>query len=257
MPKKYSAELRGALDSQLNSLPELPTPTMSDRLVGVFSPKKMTQRMGHKYAAMFLRRELEQLKTRSYYSSSDTNRLNYHWSTQTGEINNFLRTELSKLQQRSRWLLANNPHAASALNTFVNYVVGVGFDLQMQVRKAVPDKKTGDINIEFMENFNSYVEDSFNEWAEDVDIQSSVSCPASFMDAQELCMRKLFEDGEVFCHMAIDDKHDGVPLRLEFLEPEALNTMITEWNGNPVCMGVELDKNTWTPVAYWIYTARQ
>jgi len=256
MQRKLSSEVAHELNREAGLLPSLPTPSIADRIVGVFSPKRMVNRVGQRYAAHFMDQEYRNYAQRLAYKAAEFNRLNKNWDATNPGINQILKTELKTMRTRSRWLNRNNPNAVSAVNAFINYVVGTGFDLQMQVAKAVQDPESGEVTMQLMEGFNDFVEDQFNEWAKDVDIQVSATSPAHFVDDQELALRKWIEDGETFIHLAVDRSHPVVPLRLEFIEPEALDESIQEYNGNPVIMGVELDKNSWRPVAYWMYTAR-
>ena len=256
MRRNISPEAAHELNREAALLPSLPSPSVIDRMIGVFSPQRMVNRVGQRYAAHFMDQEYRSLQARSAYKSAEFNRLNQNWNATNQDPNQILKTELKTMRARSRWLFRNNPHAVSAMNGFVNYVVGTGFDIQMRVQKSVVNSATGDIEMVMMEGFNDFVEDMFNAWANDVDIQVSATSPANFVDDQELALRKWIEDGEAFIHMAVDRSHPIVPLRLEFIEPEALDEQIQEYNGNPVVMGVELDKNTWRPLAYWVYSAR-
>ena len=204
-----------------------------------------------------IEREMDNFNKRTAYKAAEMNRLNSHWDAKMQDINVYLKSELPRLQARSRWLFRNNPHAGEYMNAMKNYIIGVGFSLQSQVRTITVDEQ-GDVEETYKEAFNKFVEDLFNEWAEDVDINASVSAPEDFRDTQGLCFTKILEDGEIFIHPVVDLDADGpVPLRLEIIEPDSLNTFITEYNGNPVTMGVEFNANTWQPVAYWIYSGRK
>ncbi|MFA7462918.1 MAG: phage portal protein, partial [Anaerovoracaceae bacterium] len=86
------------------------------------------------------------------------------------------------------------------------------------------------------------------------DVRSTELLPESFVDDQELFLRRLIEDGEVFVYLGIDKSFPGVPLRLMFIEPDSLDMSITEHKGNPVVMGVELNRSTYRPLAYHVMT---
>lgn len=233
-------------------LPDLPRPSVVDRVVGVFNPKRMVERVGARYAAMYMEQSLRSHLARNAFKASEFNRLNNAWSVSSQDINMVLKTELPTMRNRSRWLLRNNPYAVATMNAYLNYIVGTGFDLQMEVYRWVEGDEEAE--KQFLDNWNDYVEDQFRDWGEDCDIHASESTPACFNDAQSFAVRKLVEDGEVFIHKAVDRSHPVVPLRLEFIDPEAVTCNLTEYNGNPILMGVELAKNSFRPVAYWVRT---
>lgn len=188
---------------------------------------------------------------RAMFGLAESNRQNANWNATYTDINYGLATELTTMRNRSRWLVRRNPYAASAQNTLVNYVVGTGFELQMTVARRV--RKDGAIVVEELDEHNDTVEDVFRDWAEDVTITSTEASPECFAEAQRLLMRLLFTDGEAFIHLVTDTRHPVVPLRLNFIEPEALDTFRTSGtDGNPVLNGIEVNRRTWQPLAYWI-----
>ena len=242
------------LNAAASTLPAAPRTTFVDRLIGMVRPRSLVERGMERYAAILIDRELK----RSAYKASEVNRLNENWSTTDYDINVHLQRELKRIRARSRWLFRNNPHAAAYMNANINFVIGTGLTLQARVAKVSSSIENGKpvLVTEELDSWNDYIEDVFSDWALDCDASSSTSCGESFTDCQELAMRKVIEDGEVFIHFVIDPTHPVVPLRLEFIEPEALDENITEYNGNSIIMGVELDKKSWRPVAYWIRTKR-
>ena len=189
---------------------------------------------------------------RNAYSASESNRLNANWAASNENINVVLQRELRVLRARSRQVCKNNPYASAALNTFQNFVVGVGFDLQMRVSKPVRTED-GFVRVD-MDAFNDYNEDLFNDWAEDVNIAAPPLSPDSFYDVQIMMLRNLIIDGEILVHTVLDKGHDVVPLVLEFIDADNLDCAKMEHEGNPVVMGVELDKRSWQPVAYWVFS---
>ena len=55
----------------------------------------------------------------------------------------------------------------------------------------------------------------------------------------------------------LSNTNEPVPLWLEFLEPEALDESKTAAdNGNPIIMGVEIDRTTYRPIAYHVKVAK-
>jgi len=201
-------------------------------------------------------RALRQLAraTRSNFKSGDTNRLNADWVASNEAINTILNRQLKTIRARSRWLEQNNPYFISAINTMTNYCVGTGFELQMAVSKQVYDADLGEYVVEEQDGFNDYVESLWSDWAADCVRQAGPMSPDTFVDVQHLCMRRMMVDGEVLLHMVPDKSNGTVPLYIEPIDADNLDTNISEWKGNPVVLGVEVDKRTWKPVAYWIYS---
>ncbi len=188
--------------------------------------------------------EKEYLAKRASFKASETNRLNSHWSTWRGDINTILRSELRTLRNRSRWLIYNNPHAGSALSTMINYVIGTGMMPQAAVRQVlsvtIDGKKRNEI-VE-MSNWNDYMDDLFELWAQNVDMNCTADDPCTFQAQQAMVLRRWFEDGECFIRTRAVKSWEVIPFASEILLPEWLDESITEYNGNDVFMGIEIDK---------------
>jgi lambda family phage portal protein len=188
--------------------------------------------------------EKEYLAKRASFKASETNRLNSHWSTWRGDINTILRSELRTLRNRSRWLTYNNPHAGSALSTMINYVIGTGMMPQAAVRQVlsvtIDGKKRNEI-VE-MSNWNDYMDDLFELWAQNVDMNCTADDPCTFQAQQAMVLRRWFEDGECFIRTRAVKSWEVIPFASEILLPEWLDESITEYNGNDVFMGIEIDK---------------
>ena len=223
-----------------------------DRIMGIIAPGRMERRAKAQETlarADAIRRmtdlaEKEYLAKRASFKASETNRLNSHWSTWRGDINTILRTELRTLRNRSRWLTYNNPHAGSALSTMINYVIGTGMMPQAAVRQVlsvtIDGKKRNEI-VE-MSNWNDYMDDLFEMWAQNVDMNCTADDPCTFQAQQAMVLRRWFEDGECFIRTRAVKSWEVIPFASEILLPEWLDESITEYNGNDVFMGVEIDK---------------
>ena len=222
-----------------------------DRFLGLVSPGTLVRRGQNRLAELYVNQHLK----RAAYKSAETNRLNEHWSSSNEDINLILYRELDKMRARSRWLLRNNPHAMGMMNAYISHIIATGLTLQCRVARMIqandPDGNPVLESVE-MDAWNDYVEAKFNEWAEFADARSTELLPESFLDDQELFLRRLIEDGEVFVYLGTDTSLPGVPLRLMFIEPDSLDSSLTTYGGNPVVMGVELDQRTYRPLAYHI-----
>lgn len=223
-----------------------------DGIMGIIAPGRMERRAKAQETlarADAIRRmtdlaEKEYLAKRASFKASETNRLNSHWSTWRGDINTILRTELRTLRNRSRWLTYNNPHAGSALSTMINYVIGTGMMPQAAVRQVlsvtIDGKKRNEI-VE-MSNWNDYMDDLFEMWSNNVDMNCTADDPCTFQAQQAMVLRRWFEDGECFIRTRAVKSWEVIPFASEILLPEWLDESITEYNGNDVFMGVEIDK---------------
>jgi lambda family phage portal protein len=222
-----------------------------DRVLGLMNPGALVKRGQNRLAELYINQHLK----RAAYKSAETTRLNEHWSSSNEDINTILYRELDKMRARSRWLMRNNPHAMGMMNAYISHIVATGLTLQCRVSRLIQAKDPdGNPILESLEmdSWNDFVEAKFNEWAEFADARSTELLPESFIDDQELFLRRLIEDGEVFVFLGTDTSLPGVPLRLMFIEPDSLDLSLSKSGGNPVVMGVELDEQTFRPLAYHI-----
>lgn len=184
-----------------------------------------------------------ELKARSAFKGAETNRLNSHLPSWTGDLNTWMKTQLKTLRARSRWLCANNAYAKSAVSILNNYVIGTGMLPQASVRDVV---KTPDGGREIVERdeWNDYADDLWDDWAENVDLTCGDGEEGSWWEFQKMVMRRLFADGEVFIRTANPKDWPVVPFACEILMPEWLNEYITKDRdtGNQITMGIEVDQ---------------
>lgn len=223
-----------------------------DALIEAFAPKLATKR-----AVEQVRREVVGHAREAFRAASHT-RLNAGWDYSFGNVNVALQTRLKILRERSRWLVANNPHASSALNTLLNYVIGTGMMPQATVRKMVSIERDGETAVEAqeMDAWNDYVDDLFRQWSDHVDATATEYNPQTFHNLQTMALRRWFADGEVIIRTRNIKAWPVVPFACEIMLPEWLDESIRKAsNGNEVIMGVEVDSES-RPVAYHFRKAR-
>ena len=236
-------------DIQHVTVPQL---TWFDRFLGAVNPKHLIRKEQQKLMAFYIDQHLK----RSAFKAAETDRFNSSWSATGSDINTILTADLKKMRDRSRWLFRNNPEAVSLMNANISYVIGTGFSPMATVQRI---EKTKDDDgkpifqaIE-LESWNDFADELFTEWGVDCDISGSIRSPVGFDDDCELFLRRLIEDGEVFVHLVLDKRSKKrIPLRTEFIEPDALDESKTSNGNNPVKLGIELDVRTGQPIAYWI-----
>jgi len=235
-----------------HEVPDVPRMTWMERFRAFLQPNYLHQRA----KANYLKVLFDMQAKRAYYTGANTDRTNaFNWNATSGDANTFLKSDLNIMRHRCRWLVRNNGDAQAVINALQHYVVGKGLHPQSTVAtlETERDDMTDEVHVEFKEmtEWNDRAEILWDDWSMDCDIHGSVSSPESFVECQNLAIKKLAEDGEVFCHIVVDKGNNKVPIYLEFLEPENLDVSKTKNGKNTVTMGVETDSVTNRPVAYW------
>lgn len=213
-----------------------------DKIIGAVSPVKQLKR---EHARAMI--EMAQLARSAAFKASQTTRLNSNLPSWNGDLNVYLKSELRRIRNRSRWLCCNNPHATSAIGTLTAFAVGTGLVPQSGVRKMV--KTVGEDGLARfepveLEAWNDYADDLWHDWSGNVDLTGSPDEPISMYEIQCMALRRWFEDGEVFIRTRAVKGWPHVPFAVEVLMPEWLDeTMFkNETTGNDVIMGIEVDK---------------
>lgn len=156
-----------------------------------------------------------------------------------------LAPDLRTIRARSRHLAANNPHVAGFLQTLKDNVIGwkdEGVSVQAQMRGP-----TGDL----LGDFNRGVELAWRTWGE----SASLDGQDGIGDLERMAIGLLPADGEALfrIHRGADNPF---AYALEPIDPDCLDETLTEDQPgrNPIRMGVELDRRTRRPVAYWLWS---
>jgi lambda family phage portal protein len=131
-------------------------------------------------------------------------------------------------------LVASDPFARKALATLVNNTVGWGIT-------GAPKKAPA-----------TFVK-LWNDWLKSCDWYGRLN----FYGLQELAVRTMFREGEVFIvfqQLSLKDAAGTVPLRLQLLDAGMLANNVSTYQGNEVVNGVEYSGGR--PVAYHFFTSR-
>ena len=83
---------------------------------------------------------------RRAYAGAVISRLTADWISQSTSADAEIKNSLTKLRDRSRQLVRDNPHAANAVRMIRLNVVGSGMKLQSQVMNARGSKRATSIN---------------------------------------------------------------------------------------------------------------
>jgi lambda family phage portal protein len=158
-----------------------------------------------------------------------------NWYPSNSSINTLLASSLNTLRTRSHDIVRKNPYAANAVDSIVSNCIGTGIK---------PQSKSKD------PEFRKRIQQLWLDWTDEADSAGL----ADFYGLQALVLRSVIECGECFVRMKIDKKNSTVPLKLQVLESEHLDSSkdMTLPNGNVIRSGIEFDK-TGKRVAYYLY----
>jgi lambda family phage portal protein len=139
------------------------------------------------------------------------------------------------LRTRSHDIVRKNPYAANAVDSIVSNCIGTGIKPQSKAKDAAFRKK---------------IQELWLNWTDESD--SAGLC--DFYGLQSLVLRSVIECGECFVRLKIDKSNEAVPLKLQVLESEHLDSSKDSVlpNGNIIRSGIEFDKSG-KRVAYYLY----
>jgi len=189
----------------------------------------------------------DQPRRRRSYAGAIVSRLTSDWMSNRTSADAEIRNSLSKLRDRSREMVRNNPYAKQAKRTTQVNVVGSGIKLQSQVQQVRGRKPS--------EAINRLIEEKWHLWTRAQ--YCDVAGRHSFHMMEWLATGALPESGEALFRI-IRRPFGGsrVPLALEMIESDVLDeeyqgptlAKLNEWR-----MGVEI--NEWgRPVRYAFLT---
>ena len=146
-----------------------------------------------------------------------------------------LASSLSTLRTRSHDIVRKNPYALNAIEAIVSNCIGTGIK---------PQSKAG--NAEFRKK----IQELWLKWTD----ESDAAEVCDFYGLQALVLRSVIEGGECFVRIKIDKRNATVPLRLQVLEAEHLDSSkdSTLASGNVIRSGIEFNK-AGKKVAYHLY----
>lgn len=181
-----------------------------------------------------------------------SNRLNLDWAMGFMSANQKIRGNLKLMRERCRQLCTDNDYANRFLNKCKQNVIGsngitlqIAFDEEMKGLLSEPDRLANKIEsgwLRFVEN-------------------ATVDQRMSLVDAAQLHIGSMMQDGEVFRRSVKGYPHNRFRFALQFLDPDAIDVQFNRERQvgrdgrvvqNEICMGVEFDE--WRRVvAVWAY----
>jgi lambda family phage portal protein len=158
-----------------------------------------------------------------------------NWYPSSSSINTLLTSSLSTLRTRSHDIVRKNPYAANAVDSIVSNCIGTGIKPQSKSKDA---------------EFRREIQELWLHWTDEADAAGL----CDFYGLQALVLRSVIECGECFVRMKIDKKNATVPLKLQVLESEHLDSSRDQTliNGNIIRSGIEFDKSG-KRIAYYLY----
>jgi len=161
------------------------------------------------------------------YEANQVGRRAAHWRADSGSANSEITPSLSRVRNRARDMVRNNPYARSAITKLVARSIGTGI-------MARPPANVLPVWKEFVE-------------AADFEGQHDL------YGLESLAGRTVFESGECLVKR-IRGKRLNAPLQVQVLEPDYLDDLKlgVEANGNFVIAGIEITPSG-QRAAYWLY----
>lgn len=190
-----------------------------DRLISWVSPSAGLRRARARMAMTNVRA----------YEGAKVGRRGMGWNSGGTNANAEIGPALSRLRNRSRDLIRNNPYARRACDAWVANVIGTGILAKLSAGQEIWDK-----------------------WVTECDADGR----HDFYGLQRLIARTVFESGECLIRLRWRLAEDGlsVPLQLQVLEPDFLDASKTQSvpGGGYIDNGIEFDA-LGRRVAYWLF----
>src|SRR5512132_2410817 len=170
-----------------------------DRTIGFVAPAAALRRARHRAAIVALARS---------YEGARVGRRTEGWVVTGSSANAEIGTALSRLRDRSRDLVRNNPYAAKAVQAVVSNLVGTGILPRARSTDAVANEAADELWARFAEACDA---DGLTD----------------FSGLQALIVRAMAESGECLARVRDRRIEDGLPLQLQLLEPDHLDASKT------------------------------
>lgn len=204
-------------------------PTWLDRAISAVAPEQGLRRARARLA-------LDGVKRRDYEGAS-VGRLSSPWLASSTSADSEIYSASRALRDRSRDLVRNNAHAASAVSSLTSNIIGTGI---------MPRPKTGDHAQE------KAIKTVFDRWCKSCDADGRLD----FYGLQTLITREMIEGGEVMVRRRKRRSTDplDVPLQIQVLEADYLDPTRNGYleTNNFTIQGIEFDQ-IGRRQAYWLY----
>ena len=199
-----------------------------DSIIGAVAPATGLKRVRQRQAFRLMQRA---------YEGAKAGRRTDGWVTAGAGANAEIGPASSRLRDRSRDLVRNNPYATKAVNALVSNLVGTGIVPRARAKRLASAKLADQLWLQFVGSCDA---DGLTD----------------FGGLQALIVRSLVEAGEVIVRFRDRRVEDGlpVPFQLQVLEPDHLDSGKTEdmADGGYILQGIEFDA-LGRRRAYWLF----
>lgn len=178
-------------------------PTLTDNLVGIFSPRARLDRIASRAKTdLLVTSARSTLRAQRSYDGARNTRFTRDWRATSGSADVEISRDLPTLRARSADLEINNPYVASAVRQLVGNLIGDG----MEARAVHPDPRIQKI-----------AQEAYLEWA-----RSKVDGRHDFYGIQRLAVRTMIVRGDVcIAWSAVGNVPDA---RLTLIEGDQLSS---------------------------------
>lgn len=218
------------------------TPKLADRLGGFLDRCIFAVAPNFGLSRMAARRVYQNSQMRAYEGAETTETRGSSWLGSRLSADSALEEDLVTLRTRSREIYRNDP-LGGAVETRCNLVVSYGFTPQARIKA-----RSGLITEAQARTYNEQLEEVFAQLAPLIDRSGK----RSLWQILRLAERHHGFDGESFTVMSdIGMADKPIPLTLEVIDPERVETPPGKLANPRVRMGIEYDARG-VIVAYWI-----
>jgi len=187
-----------------------------EKFISTVSPIYGLKRLQAIQAANYLRK---------FEGAAKTKRTTY-WNTDGNSVNTENEPALKDLRERSRDLVRNNPYASRSLDVLCSNIIGEGIIPQSKHQSESVQKK---------------IEELWYWWGETT--KCDFYGQHDFYGLQSLITRTVLESGEALVRIVVSPENEFVPLKLQVLEPDFINTDAKAIGSNYVISGKEFDRS--------------
>ncbi|MCX5513429.1 phage portal protein [Kaistia algarum] len=203
------------------------SPTMLDRVVGYFNPRRGVERMGAR-AMLAL--------AGGYESGQRDKRSMRKWRPAAKSGNTDTLGDLSDLRGRSRDLVRNNPLATGAIQTTTVNVVGDGLQLRSRI-----DRELLNLSEDEAAAWQKTAEREFEEFCRTCDFAAA----QSFWEMQQLAFRSVLESGDLLVvrKWRAPSRSEVYGTRVQLVESDRLCNPDRKMDTASMAGGVEIGAN--------------
>lgn len=218
--------------------------TKIDRVIGSLFPRWAIRRIKN-------RAELS-----AVYDAAAKTRIDADWKTTNYTANEALIADLDSIRARSRAEIRDGFAGRALQGAYRRYTIGTGITAKSQARfpstqRTIANKTAG----KMLEAYNRKLDRLWEAWANDP-TACDMEKRKTLYQKQSLWMDELFAAGEIAILRGYREHPEQVGLVIQEIEAEQFNTWITEYGGNDVIGGVELDEFA-AAIAFHLYVTEQ